>query len=406
MNYLWKLAFKNVVREKRRTILTIAILAFGIGMFLFVQSFMPDMGELSTRNLIDFETGHYKIRSAEYDSDMPYSVSNFIENYQAVEAKLAEKDYVTGYTERINFLAEADNGIDSLTILVYGVNPERESAVFTTTNFIEGGKLEEGGVVVGKILAEDLSVGVGDWIYITYRTGQGMIGSTEMPVTGLINSANPTINSSSIFITIADAQKMLNVSSVSEIAIRTPDYRTSENYQSDLEGTFADYQVWSWQKIGKSIIEMFNMKSSGSKTLIFFIILVGLIGTINTMLLSVYEKQREIGMMKAMGMRDRDVQKMFIIEGMMIGLLGSVAGMIFGTLIEIPLIYKGMDFTSMFGPDMNIGFRIMGTLKGSWKLSSYVSALFISVLTTTLASFYPAKKATQLQPVECLRITQ
>jgi putative ABC transport system permease protein len=234
-----------------------------------------------------------------------------------------------------------------------------------------------------------------------------MIGSTEMPVTGLLNRANPERNSSSIFITISDAQKMLNVNGVSEISIRTPDYKTSEKYQKDLEDTFAGYQVWSWQKIGKSVIEMFQIKSSGSKTLVFFIILVGLIGTINTMLLSVYEKQREIGMMKAMGMRDRDVQTMFVLEGMMIGLLGSVVGMAFGTLIEIPMIYSGLDFTSiMGGTDGNYGFRVMGTLKGSWKLSSYVSALFISVLTTTLASFYPARKATKMQPVECLRITQ
>ncbi len=413
MLYLLKLAFKNIIREKRRTLLTMAVLAFGVGFFLFVDSYLPDVAKMSTKNLIDFETGHYQVRSADYDPDKPYSVSNFIDNYEEIESVLAGKDYVMGYTERINFLGEADNGVDSIPIIVYGVNPERESTVFTTTNFIEGNILEggrsfeDGGTVIGKTLADDLGLQVGDWVYITYRTGQGMIGSVELPITGVINSANPQINSSSAFITISEAQKMLNVDSITEIAIRTPDYKTSAKYQKDIENTLPDNQIWSWQELGKNMIEMFNAKTGASKTLIFFIILIGLIGTINTMLLSVYEKQREIGMLKAIGMRDRDVQRMFMMEGMMIGILGSIAGMLFGTLIQIPMIYKGLDFTVLFGNSgINTGFRLMGTLKGSWKLSNYIKAILISIITTTLASYYPARKATKFQAVECLRIVQ
>ncbi len=408
MSYLLKLAYKNVIREKRRTILTIAILAFGIGFYLFTESFVMSAQQISIRNMIEFDTGQFKIRSLKYDTDKPYSVSNFIEHYEEIESVLAGKDYVTGYTERIQFLAEADNGINSLPIVAVGVNPERESSVFTTTNFVEGGALEEGGVLVGKDLADDLEVGVGDWIYVTYRTGQGMIGSTEMPVTGIINCADPQVNTSSVFVAIADAQKMLNIDSVTEIAVATADYRTCFQYQDDLTASLGGYGVENWRQLGRSMIEFMNTDASFGFMFVVFIIVVALFGTINTMLLSVYEKQREIGMLKALGMTDGEVKRMFVIEGLIIGVIGSVAGMIFGTLINLPFIYIGFDFTQMMtdNKSANLGYRILGTLKGSWNLKSYFYSVIISILTTTLASFYPARKATLMQPVECLRITQ
>src|SRR5271157_3092987 len=124
MKYLFSFALKNILRYKRRTILTFIVLSVGIAFYLMMVGIVQGYKKQSIDNFIQFDTGHLKVRSAIYDKDDPYSISNYIENAETVKDVVKKKNYVKSFTERIEFMAEADNGRDSSPCVAVGIDPE------------------------------------------------------------------------------------------------------------------------------------------------------------------------------------------------------------------------------------------------------------------------------------------
>lgn len=407
MKYLLSLAFRNLWNYKRRTILTFLILSVGIMLFIMMSGILKGFDEKSFQNQIDFETGHFKVRSLNFDEERPYTISNFIKNNAEIEKVLASKAYITAYTERLVFNAELDNGRVSTPVQVIGADPNRESTVFITTNFIEPGRLEKGGAVIGKTLAQDMDVIVGDRVFLTFRNAQGVWDSVDLLVSGIINAPNPQVNTSTVYMDIEDAKRFLNTTDVAEIVFRTKDYNKYKVYEKDLAPLIPNAKLENWMQLGEDFIALGQAKQKNVNMLLFFIALIGMIGIINTMLMSVYEKKREIGTLKALGMTDKEVQTLFVIEGLIIGLLGSTGGIILGSLGNLYFVLFGMNLQAMMGnADMNIGFKVLGTVYAQWDIKAIFGAFMMSLILSTLASYYPAKKATKLQPAECLRTIQ
>lgn len=408
MKYLMRLAFQNIIRSKIRTILTFLIITFGIMFFVVFDGMIKGFGDLNIKNVIGFDTGHFKIRSNKFDNERPFAISNYIKDWSNIETTLDKKDYVIGYTERINFIAEIDNGIDSLPVVVVGINKETDPNVYTLTNFISEGELVPNGTLIGKNLLEDMELALHDYIYITFRNIHGTITSLNLEISGIVNSADPSVNNSMLFINIDEAQAGLSTSNITEIAIRTDDYKKYKNYGIDLRASLPSQKIDSWKKLGEIAIAAADADAYGMYFFNLFIVIIGLVGIVNTMLLSVYEKRREIGMLKALGMADREVRRLFVIEGLMVGFAGTTIGIVTGVLINWYFVINGVDLTAMMGgnTDMDIGYKIMGIIKSQWNIGAIVGAFVFGVLASGIASFYPAWKTTKMKPVECLRVDQ
>jgi putative ABC transport system permease protein len=408
MKYLFKLAYANIAKARLRTILTLLIISVALAVYVFFDGCVAGFKAANLENVIGFDTGHFKIRSGSYDDDAPYAISNFIANYDEVYSTLDNKPYVEGYTERIIFLAEIDNGWDSLPLLVYGINRETDGAVFTLKDFISEGELVEGGALIGNNLARDLEFEVGDFAFITFRDAGGMFTSIEVEISGIINSADPVANSSSLFIDIEDAKVALNTDGVSEITVITDNAFRIERYGNDLAEALPAFQIIDWQVEGASSFARGEAQQSMINFIFFFLVLVGMVGIANTMLMSVYEKKREIGMLKALGMTEKEIRTIFVLEGLIIGVSGAFFGVILGIALNSYFVINGMDFTaileSLEGKD--IGYRIMGVVYAKWNVPSIIGGFVFCIIVSILASFYPAKKAASLEPMECLRINQ
>ncbi|MCK4907199.1 MAG: ABC transporter permease [Spirochaetes bacterium] len=407
MNNNLLLAVRNLLRYKRRTILTFLVLSFGVAMYVFQISFLKGFTDKSLENMINFETGHAKIRSLTYDDNEPYAVKNIITNSSVIKSVLKKKKYVKGYTERLMFIGELDNSTDSVPCIAVGIDIKTDKNVFSLTQFISKGSIKTNGAVIGYKLAEDLKVGVGDSLYLTFRTEAGMIDSVSLEITGLINSSDPKANTSNIYMNIDIARKILRTNGVTDIAFKVADYMEIDSYIMALKKSLAGYSFWSWKKLGDHMLALSKSKSMGNYFFVIFLTIIAVVGVINTMLMSVFEKKKEIGTLKALGMRDKDIKRIFLIEGSLIGGLGSLIGIIAGSLITWYFVENGLDLVSMMGDiGKNVGFRVMGVVKARWSPSSIVMAFVMSILVTTLASFYPAKKAVKLDASECLRTIQ
>lgn len=406
MKLLFQLALQNMLRARRRTILTFAVLAFGVAMYIWMSCLLKGFDDTSFKNLIDFDTGHFRIYSRNFNPDQPYILSNFILEPDSLLKKLESEKVVLAAAPRIRILAEADNYNEVLPVIVVGIDTVRDAEVYNLTDFLQEGGMEEGGIIIGENLARDFEVGVGDTLNITFRNKDEGVVSMEYLVSGIIQAPDPQFNNAAVILSLDELQRGLNIRGVSDIAVRTRDFNLFRQYQPAIQKILGpELKLENWYDLSRESVAISQMKSKFSNIFILFIIVIALVGIINTMLMSVYEKRREIGTLKALGMTDKEVQKLFVIEGMIIGFAGGVAGILLGILVNIPFLIWGIDITAMMG-DMDMGWRVSGAVKSAWSLPAIVGSLFISVLASMAASYYPARKTTRMHPVECLRTVQ
>ncbi|HDS09862.1 MAG TPA: ABC transporter permease, partial [Firmicutes bacterium] len=376
--------------------------------YIWIDSFLVGVNEQSFDNVINFETGHFKIQSIAFDEDKPLSEDNFMKNYEEVIDKLRKKSYITGYTRRIKFTAEIDNTEDSAPCLVVGIDLESDKDVFTLPRFIESGSLETGGVLLGKTLAEDMKLEIGDFVYLTFREERGMYNSIEARVTGIVYSPDPVTNNSTVFINLNEAKEFLNTTGITEIAIKTDDPDSYKKYMSDLNSSIPGFQIKSWVDLSQDFLLISETKKKFSSIFVFFIIIIALVGIINTVLMSVLEKKKEIGTLKALGFTDSDILKMFLFEGGTIGFLGSIFGIILSIIVNWYFVVHGWDMSPIIeemGAE-NMGYRIMSVAKSAWTIKPMIQSVFMATIVSMLASYYPAKQAVKMEPAECLRTIQ
>ncbi len=405
MRYLFKLSFKNIMRAKRRTLLTFLILSFGIVVYLIMEGMLAGFDKASFQNFIDFTTGHFMIRSEQFDDEHPFDTDNYLMETSAIEDKLKRLDFVTGYASRINFLSEIDNGIDSTPVITVGIDPENDKRVFTLDKFTIRGKLERGGALIGKSLARDMMVDIGDTAYITFRNKQGMYTSIELLITGLVQAADPKVNNSTVYMNLDEAREYMGINGATEISFRTLDFEKTEAYEERLKSEIRGVKIQSWKELSKDFAVLMATKRAGGRYFLFFIIIIALVGIINTLLMSVYEKRQEIGTMMAIGMEHREIRNIFIFEGFLIGLFGSIFGLILGTLVNLYFIYVGIDYTAMVG-EGGMGFNVIGVVKSLWVFPAYIQSMLVVLIASVLSSYYPAKKIMTMEPAECLRTVQ
>ncbi len=409
MKFIIQLAVKNILRAKRRTVLTFVILSFGIAMYIFFAGMMQGFDRTSFKNMIDADTGHFKVRSRTYDEDRPFIISNFIMDPAQIVQDVQALAVVEGVAPRLKILAEVDNMMDALPIVVIGIDKVQDAKVFTLSNFIYEGSLEPRGVVVGKNLAQDMEIGINDPVFLTFRNKDEGIVSLEYLVTGLMNTPDPTVNNGSVIVNLDEIQAALHTSGVSELAIKTKDFMKYKEYAPLIEKVLPqNVEAISWKTLSAGVAEITAMKSKFQNVYVLFIVIIAVVGIINTLLMSVYEKRQEIGTLKALGMKDNEVKQLFVTEGLIIGLVGGILGIIIGVAVNGIFMVRGMDIMKLMGDigDMDIGYRIIGKVKSVFLPETLVIAFVVSVVTSVLASFYPANKTVKMEAAECLRSTQ
>ena len=405
MIYTFNIALKNIIRAKRRTVLTFVMLSFAIMIYLVVEGMLQGFDDASFQNMIDFETGHIKIRSKTFDEDHPYDIENYLNNTSSLITQLRYQTFVTGAAPRIQFLAQVDNGIDTSPAVVVGIDPAADRGVFSLEKYISSGSLTSGGVILGKSLASDMELGVGDLVFVTFRDKNGMYTSIELFISGLVYAPDPRVNNATAFITIDEAREYLSVAGATEIALKTMDYEKARTYKKLLLSKFSRYRIETWREISTDFAALMETKRKASAVILLFIVVIALVGIINTLLMSVYEKRQEIGTLMALGMEHREVRNIFMMEGLIIGLAGSIVGLFIGTLVNLYFIYVGIDYTALMGENLG-GFNVLGVVKSAWVFPAYLKSVVIVVTACVLSSYYPAKKVMTMEPAECLRTVQ
>ncbi|MFW5991696.1 MAG: ABC transporter permease, partial [Halanaerobiaceae bacterium] len=352
--FLTKLAFKNLVRHRNRTIITAVIIAFAIFFYILMDSMIAGMTEMSHENIIDYEAGHLQVVRQEYwqeKDDLP------LENLLSVDQRLmTEMKGIDGYrasSEELTFLARLNDGRNELPVMGKGIIPDKFQEVFAVENqFVEGTMFSTGEykVVLGKRLADLLKLEKDDYITLLVKDKNETFNTIDVEISGLIHTGNPNVNRNIVYLPLDIVQEALNTDNqVSKLIVSLENKdlaaRSADSLENNLKEIDSDLAVYSWEEL--EAVSVAGAKNMGNKLILAIILIIAAIAIINTVILGALERMEEIGMMKAMGLQRKEIVYTFVLESTGIGILGGIIGLILGVFgVWIFTIY-GIDFGAM-----------------------------------------------------------
>ncbi len=400
---LLKMAFKNIYRSKKRAMRTIGILAMGVVVFVFYGTLMDGFSNMSIDATIDEDTAHIQIRKNGFDEDFPYATENL------VEIDMDKLDSLDGisYTQSIRMNGEVDNYEDSFPVVLMGINYETAKEVFTIHTTATD-TLKDGAWIAASI-AEDMNLVEGDFINITFRNKQGSFVSAEYEITGLLNSSNPLFSAQSVMIDLAELQDMLHTNKVSFGSIRLEHPRHVDSIARDVKNLFSNYEVLDIDDLTGEMIAMMSAKDAAIIPFFFVIGVITFLGLANSILISVWEKRKNMGTLRALGFYDREIIRIFVYEGFFVGLLGTLIGIIIATVINIPFASVGinLEFLAAMGNGDSlfdtIGFYMPPVMRSSWNSVYFIAPLVVIPLLSMAISYIPARKSIKMSIVDCIK---
>jgi len=405
-----KLGLKNLTRQKRRNIITIFVIAFSFFGYLFMDSIMGGMEEMSFSNIKNYDTGNIQVMHPEYWEDREkLPLENLIYLNQDTVDSIKNMDGVIGVSPELRFQANLNNGIDETVVLGLGISPEQYSEVFATQNYIFEGSmfaLGELKAVIGVKLAELMDLKVNDYITLLIRTKEDTFNTIDVEISGLLNSPNPMINNGIVFVPLDIAQQALNIGNgVSLFALKTAsgnEDKITKALMNSFKEKNLDLKAYSWRESAASVIALSAAKKGGAATILSVVLLIGMIGIVNNVILSALERTGEIGMMKALGMREWEIVFVFMVEAIGIGILGGLAGCLIGFAGISYMAKYGFDLSYMGGDMSEFGIPILDKIYGTWNIPAFGFLFILSVMVALLSSIMPAYWAAHKDPVKAI----
>jgi ABC-type lipoprotein release transport system permease subunit len=318
-------------------------------------------------------------------------------------------------TGRTLFLAQASNYRDAEPVMAAAVDPASDAKVFDTAGGVTAGAWLSGAsakeAVIGSALAGELGLKVGDGLLLSARTIYDNENADEFRVAGIISNDASLSATASVYLSWADARAFLGeglpVTEIDSSAARQGSL-DQELARSDAAAKAVNAALPSLRadpvgEFAKDYLALRTSKQKGSYLLIMMILLIAGVGIVNTILMSVFSRVREIGVLRAYGMTAKDIKKLFVREGMILGAAGSLAGLALGALIVWYLNSVGLNAGKLFG-DVDMGsIPLNGVLRGEWRPAAFAVGLVFGVFVSWFAARIPAKRAARLEPTDALR---
>ncbi len=411
---LLRLAFRNVFRNRRRSIITLAAIALGLFSLVVTQGMINGMGKQSELNIINYDTGHMKIyRIGFADEDAGYDLEKSIADPGEVIAELLKLPEVQAATGRIMFPALIICRGESMPAIATGIDILNDGKVFgLAETIIEGRFLKPGenGVLVGEKLANIFQLKPEDWITLQARTrpepGEiSPIQALDFEVKGIISTGNPKIDGLNVFLPLSVTQEsMLMPNMVTDITLRLSSLRYLARVEDEINSRLApgEFEVNTWIDLAESFLALHRMKRIGTAVFLAIFVIITAVGIVNTMLMASFERTNEIGMMAAMGMKAGEIRRLFLVEGGILGAMGSGIGVLLGSILTYLGEVYGINISAIWG-DVDVGYPIRGLWYTDLTPGLVIGALIFGIAISVIASYYPAQRAAKLEPTEALR---
>ena len=413
---IFKIALRSILRHKRRTILSALTIGAGLMVFICMDSMLAGIDRMSIDNMINFSSGALQVQTARYDKEkntfpLAYGLDSLL---PLVQAKCAAGKRIMHVTKRAQFLGQLSNYSETVPVVGTVVDPAADTLVFGLRQCLAGsyfGASDSREIIIGKQLALDFGVGVGDYITLYALTRYDSRNADQFRIAGLLSTPDPALNRSGVFITYGAANDFLDLGGlVTELDVsmkRNSNLsvfsRDVQDVQNNLQQSFPQLKVSTFMELGAGVFEITRAKRVGGFVFMGIILIIAVVGIFNTVFMSVYERIREIGVLRAHGMKPGDISLMFILEGLFTGLLGSIFGLALGSFLNLLLVTKGIPMDKVAGSMATQSFGITGSVYGEWHLPVIITMFILGIVIATVAGIIPARKASKIQVTEALR---
>jgi len=410
MGNLFKIAVRNLLRYKRRTLLTASLITIGVVFVLVFLSVSGSFKNMMIGQITDSMLGHLQVHRKGYVAsidNLPLNLNLKAGAVERLEKILDTQPEIAAYSPRIKFGGMFSNFAETTNIRLNGVIPEKEFATtpLLPSRIVDGAKeIKRGEILIPELLAKGMKAKVGDVVVIVATNKDGSVNGKQFKVGGILESVTGPGGRDG-YVHFDDAVEVLRMENpeVSEFAIRLKDFDKLGKFSDRLERLLAKelnqqdkpiFELHTWEKLSPfyNIARMIDVMTFFIKLMLIAIVLISIM---NVMIMAVYERIREIGTIAAIGTLPGKILSMFVIEGFCLGIVGAVIGNIAGIAIIFFLNLSKMTFN--FGMQKNL--LLQAHINGADIMVISATVIIVSVI----ASLQPAFKASRMEPIEALR---
>jgi len=407
-----KMAWRNIWRNTRRTILTICAIAFASLLLVFMLSFQFGSYATMINTAVKIQTGHLQIQAQEYHDKK--DIRLVVPRPEQVAAVLAGMPQIESYTFRGQSFSLISSRERTYGVVVAGIDPVSEAAVSRLKSLIHRGEYfaedDADLALVGHLLARNLRVDIGDELTVLGQGRDGSIAATVVEIKGIYRSGIDDFDRSSIQIPLKTFQTVYSMQgAVHEVVVIANALAEVAKIKTALKTALPGIEshkpltVMDWNELMPGLRQSIEMDLVGGLIFYLLLILVVAFSILNTFLMAIFERTRELGVLMAIGTTPGRLTKILLLESMIMTAMGIAAGIIVGSLITLYFQSYGIDFSG--ASELLSQFGITGRMYPKLSWLSATSGPLVVLAITFAAALYPALKVRQMQPVEAMRAT-
>jgi putative ABC transport system permease protein len=405
MSRLPAMAARNVGRNRRRSAITGVAILFGVLAVLVLRGFIEGVQVLMTDDVVKGRAGALQIHKKGFLDSKEASPTSLNMPYdEALLGRILKVPNVKAATGRIQFQGLISNGATQTMVVARGVELEREKQVcpLADTTVMEGGRNLKAGDekygLIGFELAQTFKIKPGQTVTVQTSSPGGRSNAVDVEVVGLTTSNFPFENKRVMTLPLKSAQALVGLEGrVTEIAVGLDDLGKLDETVTALQNELGDdFEVHGWPTLQPFVRDVINRQAMVLGMISVVLAIIVITGIINTMLMSVFERVREIGTLLAVGVRRRQVMSLFILEGALLGVIGGTLGAIIAKTVLAIIAAKGI-------PLQLASTSAKAMLRPDASLKWFFGAIVVAIVGSVLAAAWPAFRASRLNPVDALR---
>ena len=410
MTNLYKIALRNLLRYKRRTLLTASLITVGVVFVLVFVAVSGSFKAMMIGQITDAMLGHIQIHKNGYVAsidNLPLNLNLNTQTATRIDEILGKQKNVEASSPRLKFGGLFSNFVESTNIRLNGIYPDREfkTVPLLTSRISEGRKtIAKGEILIPALLAKGMKVKVGDSVVIVATNKDGSVNGKQFVVAGIMEGVTGPGGRDG-YVHIEDAAEVLRMPEleISEVAVRLKDFDrlqpAAREIQKQLTGEFGKdgkfpLEIHTWEGLSPfaNVARMLDIMTFFIKLMLVALVLISVL---NVMIMAVYERIREIGTMAAIGTPPGKILALFMMEGLSLGVLGTIIGGGVGLLILFILNVAHITFN--FGQQQGL------LLQAYVNPMDFATIAVIVILVSVIASLQPAFKASRMEPIVALR---
>jgi ABC-type lipoprotein release transport system permease subunit len=401
-----RLAWRNIWRHRRRTVIIVLAMGLSLAMMMFYDGLIDGFNQAIAGNAVRVLGGNVQVHAQGYRAKVDSNPLLPLANDEAVvQAALSQPD-VLAAARRIQTGGLISNREGAFPLHIVGVDPEAEAPVSLIAEHIVEGRYIEAAdqdqVLIGKGLADALSIEVGDRVTLVGSDVHKQNRQRTMTVVGIYDIGIPSMEKGTAYISLAEAQNLFGLRDQStEVQITLQSVGQEPAVVAALAPALPGYEVESWDQTYPELGSAINSKSAVMDIFSVIIVMIAGIGILNLLLMAIYERTREIGLLGAMGLKPRQIATTFILEGILIGLVGALVGIGMGLMLNLGLGQVGMDYGQFAGVTEYMAL-ISGKIYPTLGTSKLAGRATVVVIIAALAALIPALIAARREPSEAL----